>query len=46
MQNTAAQTASALTVGDVVWGRPVVEGKTLGRRNVVLNTSTNPLFRQ
>lgn len=39
MQNTAAQTASTLTVGDVVWGRPVVEGKTLNRcKGIVIGT--------
>ena len=35
----AAQTAIVFETGDIVWGRPVVEGKTLGRRKgIVLGT--------
>lgn len=39
MSNTTAQTASALTFGDVVWGQPVVDGKAQSRRKgIVLDT--------
>ncbi len=34
--NTATQTAAPVVVGDVVWGRPVVEGKTLPRRKGIV----------
>lgn len=35
----AAQTTTVFETGDIVWGRPVVEGKTLARRKgIVLGT--------
>lgn len=36
MSNTAAATAAHIQIGDVVWGRPVVEGKTLARRKGIV----------
>lgn len=33
---TTAQTASTFAAGDVVWGRPVREGKTLARRKGIV----------
>lgn len=37
--NAAAQVTTTVVAGDMVWGRPVVEGKTLARRKgIVLGT--------
>lgn len=34
--NTTTAQAATFTTGDVVWGRPVIEGKTMGRRKGIV----------
>lgn len=42
----AAQTTIVFETGDIVWGRPVVEGKTLARRKgIVLGTLNGDVSR-